>query len=564
MAALLLKLRTWWETADRTQKAVTLFGGGFLLLLLGATFYFASRPRFEMAFGGLSPSDQGVVVAEIQKMGIPVEFDVRGNVLVPSSKVAEVKAQLAVSGKLPETGHVGNEELANLGMMITPSVERERLKTILEGELARSIEFIEGVERARVHVSLGDQSAFANESQPATASVTIDQKGGGLTSEQARAIARLVANAVTSLEMKNVSIVSSDGRALYDGEESEGSGGIIDRKLAAEEKEARRRERLLQAKLDDFFGRGNTSVTFDISLGFDHGTERKTSLRTPEDATPITEQRSEESMSSAGGGGIGGEVVGANMGGPPGAAGAVAGGTSGNYRSDQKVAQYPYDQTETNIQRAAGDIKKMTVAVMVNPAPVDPAAKQGDANAKKLAIDKTKVEEFVRGYLGLADGENSDEVVSFKVVELEKIPTAAPSTPSGANPQLQQIFSFLPILALLVVGFMVMKAIGSAARAQNVLVTALPGGGVAPMGLSASQMPALEEGTEFQPMTLDASGQAPAQGVTRAIQARQQEMDVGEIQSKLNVPLEQIKKMSDDRPEVVAMLIKSWLLEDRR
>jgi len=74
----------------------------------------------------------------------------------------------------------------------------------------------------------------------------------------------------------------------------------------------------------------------------------------------------------------------------------------------------------------------------------------------------------------------------------------------------------------------------------------------------------LEEGTEFQPMTLDASGQAPAQGVTRAIQARQQEMDVGEIQSKLNVPLEQIKKMSDDRPEVVAMLIKSWLLEDRR
>ena len=68
------------------------------------------------------------------------------------------------------------------------------------------------------------------------------------------------------------------------------------------------------------------------------------------------------------------------------------------------------------------------------------------------------------------------------------------------------------------------------------------------------------DGSGFEPLVLDAN----TTGVTRAIQARQQEMDVGEIQSRLNVPLEQIKKMSNERPEVVAMLIKSWLLEDRR
>lgn len=112
MGALLLKLRTWWETADRTQKAVTLFGSAFLLLLLSGTYYFASRPKMETLFGGLSAAEAGSISNEIQKMGIPVESDMQGNIRVPSDKLSEVRNALAVAGKSPTTGHVGNEELA--------------------------------------------------------------------------------------------------------------------------------------------------------------------------------------------------------------------------------------------------------------------------------------------------------------------------------------------------------------------------------------------------------------------------------------------------------------------
>src|SRR5688572_12422907 len=138
MAGILLKLRTWWEVADRTQRAVTLFGGGFLLLLLIGTFYFASRPKMEMAFGGLTPAEQGSIVEEVQKMGIPVEFDLAGNVLVPSSKVSEVKMKLANAGKLPSAAHWGYTDLEKMTIMTTPRVERERLKSIMEGELAKT------------------------------------------------------------------------------------------------------------------------------------------------------------------------------------------------------------------------------------------------------------------------------------------------------------------------------------------------------------------------------------------------------------------------------------------
>src|SRR5215216_3706922 len=123
MGGLFLRLRTWWETADRTQKVVTIFGGSFLLLLLAGTFYFGTRPKMELAWGGLTPSDQGRVVSEVQKLGIPVEYDLRGGVLVPSDKVAEVQATLSRNGSAPTSGHMGNEGLSSMSMMSTKNVE---------------------------------------------------------------------------------------------------------------------------------------------------------------------------------------------------------------------------------------------------------------------------------------------------------------------------------------------------------------------------------------------------------------------------------------------------------
>src|SRR5688572_25279782 len=107
MGGILLKLRTWWETADRTQRVVTVFGSALLVILLFGTMMFASRPKMALAYGGLTPADQGKVVAEIQKIGIPVEYDLMGNVRVPSDRVAEAQAMLAKNGVAPASGHLG-------------------------------------------------------------------------------------------------------------------------------------------------------------------------------------------------------------------------------------------------------------------------------------------------------------------------------------------------------------------------------------------------------------------------------------------------------------------------
>lgn len=537
MAGLLLKLRTWWETADRTQKAVTLFGGVFLVALLLGTFYFASKPKMTMAFGGLSPTDVGSVSTEIQKLGIPVEYDLQGNVLVPSEKVAEVHAKLALAGKLPSTGHIGNEELANFSLMTPPSVESARLKNVMEGELARSIELIEGVGAARVHLTEGDRSPFAAESKPPSASIFITEKvGGGISTESARAIAMMVTNAVTGLDPSKVFVLDNAGRSLYVGSDANSDYGVAGQKIQAERAEAMRREKDLQAKLDAVIGRGNSFVTVNLEMDFD-----KHAAETDKKGKPIVSESVTE-VFQKGGGAL--QTGGGTAGTAPNDANATpsTGGKDEAPRYEKTATAYQPTDTVTreSEEKAIGSIKNMAIAVMIN---------------KTKVQDPTPVEEFLKGYTG----ENAQYKYSVTSLEFDKTAEEEAKKTVSANSgreTMQQVMSLLPIIALLVVGFLVMKSIAKAAKSQTVMVHAMPDG----------TMVAGLPGGGHSHGHVSGGGGAEVDAVEEAVQALSHRNleDVGEIETRMNKPLEQIKRMAQDRPESVALLIKSWLLEERR
>ena len=539
MAGLLLKLRTWWEIADRTQKSVTIFGGAFLVLLLFATFFFASKPKMTMAFGGLTPADQGMVTAEIQKLNIAVEFDASGNVLVPSDKVAEVRAKLAAAGKLPAAAHNGNEDLAKLNLMTSPSVEGERLKTIAEGELARSIEMIDGIASARVHLTRGERSPFATEKKSASASVFVSEKAGGsITSESARAIAMLVANAVVGLELSKVFVLDNAGRSLYIGSSESANSSRSSQKIEAERTESFRRERDLQAKLDAVIGRGNSIVTVNLEMDFD--TETTTTNDKKPSKNPSSSSVAEETMQKGGSstssptGAPSASGVGAQ---DPTAAGINA--TPGNgYLNKITKVENPITEVNSTSEKALGAIKKMSIAVMVN---------------KDTIKDSSSVQQFLDSYI---EG-NPTFKATVTDMSFDKTAETEAKKIAGANSSremMQQVMSLLPIVALLVVAFLVMKAIAKAAKSQTMLVHALPDG-----TLSAS-MPQLDSGHRGHD---DRGGRTTVDDAVQALAHRTGE-DVGDIETRMNKPLEQIKRMAHDRPESVAMLIKSWLLEERR
>ncbi len=555
MAALFLRLRAWWETADRTQKVVTIFGGAFLAFLLIGTFYFSTRPKMALAYGGLSPRELGDVVTEIQKFGIAVEYDLQGNVRVPSDKIAEVHAQLARSGVSTSSAHSGNGDLASMNMMQPKSVEEARLTAIREGEIAKTIEVIAGVESARVLINPGQKKGFASEDEPPTASVTITEaSGAGLGGDQGKAIASLVAKAVPGLDIKNVSIVNQDGVTLYDGADAQGASGRFATKGEAQANEAKRIKRELQPILDRAFGRGNTLLTVRVEMDFDQAKERSELIK-PHD-TPINKASVVESMNGSGAGASGSPSgAGANTRAP----GAGGGASEGSYTSNQKDEQFPYDKIFIEKDKAPGTVTSLAISVLVD-----------QKNVKNVDAVKKALEGYVKPQLNPASATANSFAVTVTPVEFDRTADAAAKAQSdkvAGGERMQQIFALLPIAALIFAAFLVIKALTKVAKSGNVMVQALPGGGfvalgqpaadgtVAPLAARAGMVPAGAGGSAYELVGTHALG---------TVRSNEPRPDVGEIAERLDVPLEQIKKLAGEKPATVAMLIKGWLVEDRR
>jgi flagellar M-ring protein FliF len=560
MGGLLLKFKMWWESADKNQRLITIGGAAFLALLLAGVFVFATKPKMEIAFAGLSPADTGMVAAEIQGMGIPVEYDQGGNVSVPKDKIPQIRATLAMNGKLPRpSNHLTKRDLNNMPVMAPPRVEEERLLAITEGQLAESIEMFTGVEQAQVHLSKGNDSPLLDRAKEASANVTIaEQVGSSVTPDQGRAMAMLVASSVPGLEPGKVSIFSREGRSIWDGQETNGTGGRAVTKLEMEKQYARQIRDDLQDQLNRIVGTGNALASVDVTLDLDKVNQSENTTTPTED--PISKESVKETMGMPGGASAGGVV------GQPSNGGGATPGTAAVPGGDYKVQQEKFEKgvsiTQKTVEKAPGELKSMGITILVNSEKVTEQA------------DIDKISELAAAKLGpkAQDPANfTSKVIGYKFDNTAQAESAKETAAANSSARIQQILSMAPILALIVVAFFVMKTLGKMGKGmagqQVMLATAGgptlpmgPGGSVAAMAAHSLAIPeaavqkALESGVVDEEL---AAALAEAQK-----HAGVEQIDVPSIGNRINVPLEQIKKMSNEKPEVVAMLIRSWLLEE--
>lgn len=544
-----------WDGAEKTQRMVLIGGTGFLVLLFAGIIFFASRPHMSLLFGGLNASEQGSVVAELDKDGIPTEFNERGDILVPSNLVAQARVRLASANKLPSTTAFGDQAFAGLGVMNTPPVERERLKAILEGKLAETIESIDGVASARVQLVMPEDSAFVRDQKPATASVTVSEKGSAeLDKNAGHTIALLVSNSVPGLDITHVNVINSEMKVLYDGSDNSSVGGKIDQRLETERAEGRQIENSLQTALDQVYGPNSTIVKVNLELDYDDKSyvEEK---NVPSDK--LTTAQVDETMDGGGSLPVGG-AAGASSNTFIGAPATASGGTGGKkYTMSQKQIDYLKDTTKTQVSQAPGSIKTETIDVM--------------ANSDKVK-DTSQIQQIVDGFLGSKVGTpgftSTVTAVQFDKSGADAATKAAAS--EAMQQRIQQVISILPILALGIVAFMVIKQLGKFNKSSMVALAdsgamAFPvpanfgstGGGQASIG-SGGGSSAGFGGSEFAESS--ATGGSPFS--IEEADSDEQRVRIKAIGTKVNVPLEQIKRMSEERPEAVAMLIKGWLMEE--
>lgn len=375
-----------WQALPGRSQLMALLGVAALLgllLLLGLS---ARDSDYRVLFPGLPEKEGGLVIDRLVQMNVPYRFAEGGSsILVPSARVAELRMKLAAAG-LPGPGYAagggngaaGYELLDANSFGQTQGAERMKFQRAKEGELVRSIQSLESVRSARVHLALPNQNGFFREQQKPSASVVLSlHPGRTLERAQIAGIVSLVAASVPEMSPKAVNVIDSSG-TLLSGAAEQGQDGLDSQQLQfRRDIEAMHLKRVL-ALLEPVVGRENVRATVTADVDFARVEQTAEAFRPNQGEgaqIAVREQRSEESAApgSATPTGVPGAATNqpqADVATPINApaqgmqaAGAAAAGANTRRES---ATRYEIDRTVTVTRNAVGNVRRLSAAVVVN------------------------------------------------------------------------------------------------------------------------------------------------------------------------------------------------------
>jgi flagellar M-ring protein FliF len=174
------------------QPAVRRAGPAVLMVgLVGAAalaWSALAAPPQKTLFTGLPDSDKAAVTTALTAAAIDSKIDEgTGALTVAEEDFSRARLLLAGQG-LPKAAPGGYAILDQLPMGVSRAVEGERLRQARETELARSIQEIDAVVEARVHLAMPETTVFVRDNAAPSASVVVKLAGGrALSDAQVRA-----------------------------------------------------------------------------------------------------------------------------------------------------------------------------------------------------------------------------------------------------------------------------------------------------------------------------------------------------------------------------------------
>lgn len=268
--------------------------GVAVLVLGGSAFYrWAAAPTFVPLFVEISTADASAIVDQLTSDGVEHELTDGGTtVLVPREEVNAQRLKAAAAGLPGDTG-TGYALLDQEGVTSSQFQQQITYQRAVEGELAATIESLDGVDTALVHLAIPEETVFTDEAGTPTASVLVDTAGGAsLSADQVQAVVHLVSSSVPELDVDQVTVTSSDGELLSAaGEGIAGGSGGRDGQTTDYE---RRTETAVQAMLDRVVGAGNAVATVTAELDFDEVQTTSETFSAEEGVPPLSETTTTE------------------------------------------------------------------------------------------------------------------------------------------------------------------------------------------------------------------------------------------------------------------------------
>ncbi|MGY6704330.1 flagellar basal-body MS-ring/collar protein FliF [Roseinatronobacter sp.] len=360
------------------------------------------KPTFAPLYSDLSLAGASRVVAALEQDGFNVQLGGGGAVvLVPQEDVARARMALAQQG-LPDEGAPGWEIFDNSsGLGMNSFMQQVSRLRALEGELARSIQTIDGIDAARVHLVLPEREAFSRNRPDPSASVIVRGRATQtIGRSQALAIRALVASAVPNLSPNRVTVLTASGQTILS-EDGTGEVSIGATGTAMQEQMARNITEILSARV----GAGNARVQVNVELSNERQVIRSQSFDPEQQVVRSTETREEtrEDRSSTG------DDIGVANNLPAELADAGLGpqSTNNSARTDE-IINYEIGSTQSETVREPGEVMRLSVAVLVNG--IYEVADNGSVTySERPEEELARLEQLVRAAIGF-DAARGDTV----------------------------------------------------------------------------------------------------------------------------------------------------------
>ncbi|WP_294045994.1 flagellar basal-body MS-ring/collar protein FliF [Sphingomonas sp.] len=237
-----------------------------LIASAALAWFMLSTPTQKTLFSGLPDSDKAAVINALKTGGITGRLDEATDaVTVNEGDYSKARMLLAAQG-LPKSAPAGYAILDNMPMGTSRAVEGERLRQARETELARSIEDIDAVAEARVHLAVPENTVFVRDNAAPSASVVLKLQGGrSLSDAQVGSIVNLVASSVPGMKPENVTIVDQAGALLS---KPDGAGSANDARVRFQTQVEQKYRDQLTTLLTPLVGAGNftAQVSADVNL----------------------------------------------------------------------------------------------------------------------------------------------------------------------------------------------------------------------------------------------------------------------------------------------------------
>ena len=364
---LITQLTAIWRRLSLQQKIMTVSLIGFTFLgLISLMVWSQATPKaagggYRTLYSDLEVEEAAAITGELQKANVKYKVENDGRTIqVEKNKIYETRMTLARKG-LPKSHGVGYEifDKTNLGM--TDFVQKVNMRRALEGELQRSIEGLEEVKSARVHIVLSEQSIFTENQQPAKASVVVRTiPGREINKEQIRGITFLVSSSVEGLKPENISIIDFNGKLLsspYAGSEASMASS---QNVELQQNVEKYLETKAQQILEEVVGPGKAKVKVAVDMDFDHA-ERTMEKYDPESRVIRSEERDDENLKNA---------------------------PTGDAQKEKTITNYEIDKTIEHVVAEVGNIRRLTVSVAIDGKYELPSGK----NAKPVYVARTPQE----------------------------------------------------------------------------------------------------------------------------------------------------------------------------